>query len=515
MRRLLLAFFALFLTTPAAANWHEARTKHFIIYSQQKPDDLRAYAERLERFDTAVRKVRGMEDPPLTDGGKLTIYILPTVTDLRRLAGVSVDSGILGYYMGRASGSVAFFSNREERSSGRQRAEDRIRPEHVFQHEYMHHLQLSDQRYPFAPWFVEGTAEFFGTADVREDGTVIIGAPPLARGWSVLEGVGLTFEQLLAAVPAKDQLQLSSIYGRGWLMTHYLALEPSRRGQMTKYLNAKRSGTPPLEAAKLAFGDLSQLGRELTRYSRTNFQAFPVPPGPRPEVAIRQLTAGEDAIMGVRLRSENGVNRKTAPGVAADARRIAAAYPNEPFVQGVLAEAEFDAKEYAAAIAAADRALAVQPNNVQALVYRGMAMMELAKADPAKADWAEIRRWFVRANRSDVENAEPLWLFYQTFKEAGQQPTKAAIEGLLYAQALAPQDRDLRMATVHRLLTDNKPAEAEAMFTTLVFDPHLPPKKQATLSEVLTKIKAKDSKGALSLIEAEEARRKAEAEKED
>jgi tetratricopeptide (TPR) repeat protein len=514
MRRLLLAFVLLFVTSPALANWQEARTKHFIIYSQQKPDDLRAFAERLERFDAAVRAVRGMDDPPLTDGSKVTIYLLPSVVHVRELAGAPPTSGILGFYIGRAEGSVAFLSYRERRERASITRDDiGIPPEHVFQHEYMHHLMLSDQKTPLSPWLIEGTAEFFGTADVEADGGVKIGAPPQARGWAVLENEGLSAEQLLTSVPAKTPLERESVYGKGWLLTHLLAFDKARAGQLTRYLNAMKAGSKPLEAAAAAFGDLKQLDRDLVRYARSNFQAIRVAPRARPEVAIRALNAGESTIIPVRMRSDRGVDKKSGAEVAADARRIAAAHPNDPFVQGVLAEAEHDVKNYDAAIAAADRALAVQPNNVQALIYRGRSMLEIAKKDPAKANWADIRRWFVRANRADVENAEPLWLFYQTFAAAGQAPTKSAVDGLLYAQALAPQDRNLRLAAVRRLLQDNKPAEAEPMFATLVFDPHLPIARQPVLMSVLDKIKAKDSSGALKIIDEEEAKAKAEADK--
>ena len=515
MRRLLLALMALFLAVPAHANWNEARTRHFIIYSQQKPDDLRAFAERLERFDRAVRVVRGMEDPPLTDGGKVSIYLLPSVVQVRELAEASPNSGILGFYIGRAAGSVAFLSYRERRERASITRDDiGIPPEHVFQHEYMHHLMLSDQKTPLSPWLVEGTAEFFGTAEVENDGGVKIGAPPQARGWAVLDNQGLSAEELLASVPAKTPLERESVYGKGWLLTHLLAFDKNRVGQLTKYLNAMKAGSKPLDAARTAFGDLAQLDRDLARYARSNFQAIRVAPGPRPEVTIRAMNAGESAIIAVRMQSDRGVDRETAPEVAADARRIAAAHPNNPFVQSVLAEAEFDARNYEAAIAAADRALAAQPNNVQALIYRGRAMMELAEKEPAKADWAEIRRWLVRANRADVENAYPLWLFYQTFAEAGQAPTKSATEGLLYAHALAPQDRNLRLAAVRRLLEEKRVAEAEPMFATLVFDPHLPIALQPTMTSVLDRIKAKDAPGALKILAEEEAKQKAKAEAE-
>ena len=39
----------------AQAAWHEARSNHFIIYADMGPGELKQYAERLERFDQAVR----------------------------------------------------------------------------------------------------------------------------------------------------------------------------------------------------------------------------------------------------------------------------------------------------------------------------------------------------------------------------------------------------------------------------------------------------------------------------
>jgi hypothetical protein len=55
--RFLFAAAAVLLTTavPVSAAWNQAKTRHFIIYSKQKPAELKAYAERLERFDAVKR----------------------------------------------------------------------------------------------------------------------------------------------------------------------------------------------------------------------------------------------------------------------------------------------------------------------------------------------------------------------------------------------------------------------------------------------------------------------------
>ncbi|WP_344706490.1 hypothetical protein [Sphingomonas swuensis] len=507
MRRFLLASVLLLGTSPAAAAWQEARTKHFIIYSEQKTEDLRAYAERLERYDRAVRTVRGMDDPALSDGGKVTIFVLPNVAAVQRLHSFS-GSNVLGFYLGRAEGSVAFVPSR---IGARTRVE--IDADHVFQHEYMHHLQLSDQKSPLASWMVEGIAEFFGTAGVDEDGTVRIGAPPQVRGYMVLEDVGFTTEQLLTGQTPKNAIERESVYGKGWLLTHYLAFDKARAGQLTRYTTALGRGEKPLAAANGAFGDLKKLEAELEKYARGKFNGLNVPPGPKPEVTVRPVSEGQAAIMAVRMRSERGVDKSSAPGVASSARAIGQRYPGDPLVQGIVAEAEFDAKNYPAALAAADRALAADPNNVQAMIYKGRTLAAMAKEKGASADWAEVRRWFIRANRADTENAEPLYLFYQTFADSGQAPTASAKEGLYYAQALAPQDMGLRLAAVRQLLQDNKVAEAEPMFAAIAFNPHLGPSQQTKLAEVMALIRARDGKAALAMIEAEEKKAKEEAAK--
>src|SRR5688500_19829848 len=108
--------FASFLVVQGAAaqaGWSEAKSDHFIIYSEQNPAELNAYASRLERFDQAVRVARKMEDPPLGDSTKLTVYVLRNQREIEQLS----SSGVAGFYIPSASGSVAYVST--EKSSGK------------------------------------------------------------------------------------------------------------------------------------------------------------------------------------------------------------------------------------------------------------------------------------------------------------------------------------------------------------------------------------------------------------
>jgi tetratricopeptide (TPR) repeat protein len=494
---LVVALAALALTTPAGAEWHRAQSEHFIIYSDDEPRRLTEFATRLEKFDKAVRLVRGMDDPPLTDSRRLTIYALPNSGAVSKLAG---SSYVRGFYSGRADGSVAFVPRR----SGGGDWWD-IDAEAIFFHEYAHHLQLQYSSMALPVWFTEGFAEFFATAEVKRDGSVLVGAQPGYRVWSFFnDAARLSLEQVLGETYGQlNAAEIDKLYGYGWLLTHYLSFEPSRKGQLARYVQAIQTGMSPLDSARSAFGDLKTLDRQVERYKlakrltgiEVDKKALSVGP-----VKVRKLRAGEATAMDLHIRSRRGVTREIAPPIAADARKIAKLYPDDPFVQEVLAEAEFDTENYAAAEAAADRALASNPNSVNALLYKGRAQMEQARRNPEKADWAGIRQWFLKANKLDTENALPLALFYQSFGAARQRPTKNAVDGLLYAAALAPQDDGLRVVAFQQLLSERRLAEAKRMFAPIAYKPHASAKWRETSGKIMAAINRGDSDEALKVM---------------
>jgi tetratricopeptide (TPR) repeat protein len=379
-----------------------------------------------------------------------------------------------------------------------------LQPQAIFFHEYAHHLQLQNASAVVPTWLAEGFAEFFASAEIRKDGTVTIGKFPQYRWWGVHDRGSIPIEQMVGVTYDKRLTgeQMEALYARGWLLTDYLAMSDSRKGQLTHYLEGIHSGMTPLESAKAAFGDLKVLQHDMDAYSRQltsiDISAKVIPIG---DVAILPLCAGEAAIMDVRIRSKRGVDQRSAPDVATAARRIAADYPNDPAVQGALAEAEYDARNYAAADAAADRALAADPNDVHALIYKGRALMAKATANPKLTDWDAIRGWFLKANKLDTENAEPLALYYESFVAAGQRPTQNAADALLYAVDLAPRDNGVRMTAVAWLLAQNKLPDAKAMLGPIAYQPHLNPEMQELANNIMAAITAGDAKTAIGLLD--------------
>jgi tetratricopeptide (TPR) repeat protein len=487
-------------SVPVHAAWHEAKSKHFIVYADQPQKDLRAFAERLERFDQAVRLVRKMTDPPLTDSNRLTIFVVSNQAAVERLAG---GDGVVGFYAARASGSLAFVPKK----AGSKYDKWDLDAEAVFFHEYGHHLQLQYADMAIPVWVSEGFAEFFAPTQLRDDGSVAIGAPPAYRAQALFMLDDLTLEEMLGARPKFTGTEFLETYGRGWLLIHYLAFNRARHGQLDRYIDDIQKGIDPLVAARSAFGDLKQLNGELYRYLRQKklpqliLSRIQLQSG---VINIRSLTPGESAIMDVHMRSRKGVSKKSARKVVADARKIAASYPGDAAVQTALAESEFDVENYPAAEAAADRALAADPKLFSALIYKGRARMELARKSQSPANWGEIRSWFLRANKVDPEAAEPLMQFYNGYLYAGARPTKNAVDGLLYSLAIAPNDNKLRIIAVRQLLNDGRIADARRYFAPLAFEPHASKVWREASVKVMAALNSSDRSVAIaSLDEAE------------
>jgi tetratricopeptide (TPR) repeat protein len=483
--------FALLLSLllPAAANaaWRQASTPHFVVYSEESADDLRAFATRLERFDQAMRKMRGIPDPPLGPSNRLTVYVVSDVTSVQRLMGGS-SRNLAGFYIPRAGGSIAVVPRR----AGNGGAYD-MSAEEVLLHEYTHHLMFYEYAgAAFPAWYVEGFAEFNGSVEFGRDGSIGFGMPALHRARG-LSG-GMSVERVLtSSADLKNLLDTERFYARSWLLTHYLTFEPSRKGQLSAYLRALNGGQNNLAAARQIFGDLKKLDGELDRYIRRarlpylKFEASELRIG---EISVRDLTPAQDAMMELRIRSDSGVNRETAKPLLARMRKAAAAYPKDSAAQAYLAEAEYDAGNYTEAAAAADRALTSDPRNVDALLYKGRALIAAANAEkkPDSPAWKEARSWFVKANKIDLEHPEPLTFYYQTFVAGGSKPPASAVAGLLKAHDLAPQDRSLRMMVVRQHLADRNIAEAKAALAPVAYDPHGGPmsKMASTLLAMLT-----------------------------
>ena len=484
------------LSSPAAAAWHVAESKHFIIYSEDSPAELAKFTDKLERFDQVGRYIRGMDDPPIGTGNRLTIYVLPNVQAVQKLAG---DPFVKGFYKGRSSGSVAFVPRRTD-------AYNRfaLSADNIFFHEYAHHLTFQAIDRPLPEWIVEGFAEFVSTVRFERDGSIGVGAPPIHRVPGLLRGKSLPLETLLAGNYGKLSPELrESVYGRGWLLIHYLTFDKARKGQLDRYADLIATGVHSLDAAKQAFGDVSQLDRDLNGYLNKRNISYLQLAASRfhsVNIAVRPLSEGAAKVMPFRILSQRDPLPNAREPVAAQVRAVQAQHPGDELVELTLCQAELDAKQPESASAAAERALKANPKNAKAMICRGLALAEQSRklTGPARKEaFAKARSQLIAANKIDTEDPEALAGYYRTYLMEGVRPTPNAIQALHYAADLAPQDIGLRMNSAVAFLAEGKLKEARFTLTPIAYDPHARTLSQIAKS-MIEKIDAGDAKAALA-----------------
>ena len=486
---------ALVSASAANAAWHEARSKHFVIYADENPKELLEYATKLEKFDQAVRAILVMGDPPVGDGNRLTVFVMPTDSDVRKLVGDK--SGFLsGFYKGPVTGPLAYVPKRNGKRPGS------LGSDTTFFHEYAHHLMMQQLDHPYPEWYVEGFAEFLSTPSFGKDGSVGIGSPPQHRAWGLFNGRSLPLEVLIGGTYDKiSNQERESIYGRGWLLVHYLFMGGTRDGQLNNYILALSKGTPAPQAASAAFGDLKQLDKELDAYlMKRRIAAFNIGSGriKVEPIDVRPMTAGTAEVVLLRARMKNGVDETEREPLAAEIRQVQARFPGDELVELTLAEAELRADKPTAAQSAADRALKANPRSAEGMILKGRAIIDQAADAPGDqgAAFSEARRLFIAANKIDPEDPEPLMEFYKAYLREGVMPTKNAIEALHYASNLAPQDLGVRMNSAVAYLNENKLKEARTTLTPVAYSPH-----GGGIAEearrMIERIDAGDAKGAL------------------
>ncbi len=95
-----------------------------------------------------------------------------------------------------------------------------------------------------------------------------------------------------------------------------------------------------------------------------------VPALPAATVTVRPLTLGESALIEFKAITDRNPSPIVAGYLLTDARKAAASFAKDSGAQTILAEIELNAGNNDEAEAAADRALAAQPDNRRAMCYK-------------------------------------------------------------------------------------------------------------------------------------------------
>lgn len=462
----------LLLTSTARAAWLEASSDHFVIYGDQPEKTLAGFAERLELYHAAMSHVLGREQERPSPSNRLTVFVVPTRGRVRELAGGNIQN-LAGVYRPRAGSAIAVVPKLKQGASDYE-----LDGETILFHEYAHHLMYSLTPRTYPRWFVEGFAEFFAGVTFKSDGSVGFGVPPMHRAAELAYAPEVPIRRLLDFDGGvRDRKQgFDSFYGQSWLLFHYLQFAPERAGQLARYQQQLASGVPALVAAQNAFGDLRRLEKDLDLYAnRRKLSIMVVDRGHlnTGSIVVRPLRPGEAAIMPVVMRSKAGVTLEQALGLLPEARQVAGQHPQDAAVLAALAEAEFDADNDDAAIAAADRALAIDPGQINAQLQKGYALYRKAQAGALPpAAWKDVRSQFLRANRIEPDHPVPLVRFYLSFLEQGEPVTRNAVSGLERAMQVAPFDPSLRWLVAQQMISDERLSEASQTLAPLAYSPH-------------------------------------------
>jgi len=466
------AALCLLVSGDALADWNEASSEHFVIYADESEKEIRKYSDRLERYYWAMSAVLPSKKIKLSPSNRVTIYVVKNERIVRKLYGSGTDTRYLqGFYVPRAGGSLAIIPPID--AAGMNPSDSEL----VLMHEYAHHFMSENATYLVPRWYGEGFAEYFATTKFEKDGAIGLGLPAQHRAYELFAANDVSIEQLLDTKLyfAHKSKSYDNFYGRSWLLFHYLFTDPERRKQLVDYLNRLNGGEAELAAATAALGDLKALDKALDKYvQQRKWLYIKVPPDLLKvgQITVRTLSEGEAASMPIRIQSKRGVNEKEAAEVVLEARALAQKYPAEPAVLAALAEAEYDVDDDEAAIAAADKALAVAPGNMTALIQKGYALTRIARETKTDAAWQAARRHFVSVNKIENDHPIPLIYYYRSFLEQGKEPTKAALDGLEWALELAPYDGGVRMMVATRQMQEKRYANAIRTVSPLAHNPH-------------------------------------------
>lgn len=445
MLRRLFLLFALLLPAAASAEWHEATTRHFIVYSDAPEQELRQAATELEKCDHLLRlTLDAPQDVPV----KLKVYLMRDMEAVQETMGAGTGGGVAGYYTATSRGPIAVglrIKDEEDwRGWNRQ----------VLFHEYAHHMMLQHFPSAFPSWYVEGFAEYYGTTKILPNDVIEVGHSASHRRIHASEG-WVPLKKLLTARSYRDiDNEVWAVYAQGWLLVHYLTDNPQRKGQLRKYLTAINRGVDYKTAMDAAFGpDAEELDKELRRYSyrgrlealRITFPGIDVGP-----IQVRQLRAAEAALIRQEIALGRGIYAREAADFAEKVRKIAFRHPDDAHSYAVLAEAERLAGNRAAAEAAVARWLELQPGAPRALALKGRLEAEaLAEAKSPDANrWAEARRLLADARKAAPADPLVLEAFYDVHALDGRLPPPRAQNALFKAMELVPQDDRLRYKVV-------------------------------------------------------------------
>ena len=290
-------------------------------------------------------------------------------------------------------------------------------------------------------------------------------------------------------------------YGQGWAMTHFFTFSKTRSQQLRQYPAAtflrqvprrgrqgvRRSGRAQSGSSRLSHeGQLRDRPVKVPVHQPVIERIEPV--GAAEADLIPETIAFSDVDLGwYRKESDRQRERGQRAATLERIRAKAARYANDPYAQYLLVEAENASGNAAAAEAAVDRLLAIQPGYVRAMIRKSILMSQAAAklSGPARLERAaEARRLAIRANQADANEPLAFVAFYQSFHSIGAPVTLDALTGLEAAVGTLPANTVIRQMLVDEYASQRRWVDAIRMLLPLANELHETPLGQAAREQL-------------------------------
>lgn len=478
---------------PAAAEWRRAETEKFIVYSDGGEAELRRFAQNFELFDRILRFRMGVDaNQPVSR--KLPIYLVSSRSGLTRVR-PGLGANIEGFYIATDEDIFAI---------ARRDSED-----DTLLHEYAHHFMMQNFSYPYPAWYIEGFAEYYGTAEFKND-RVNVGMPNDNRSYWLQGGSWMKMSDLLASRPSASTRNQETYYPLAWLLTHWFMGDPTRERQLEAYLTDVGNGGDPVEAMQRATGLAeTDLRRALRRYMRGGIPAKGILHTFEPAaVSITVLPRSADDLLLLNQRLKIGVAEDRRAETAAEVRRAAARHGDDPFAQRALGHAELHFGDAAEGERVLTTLLERHPDDVEALQLMAAARLKAAgeadDPDRSQALVGEARGFLRRALAVDDSHYATILLLAESRQGAAGYPTANDLKTWELAYAAAPQLAGGRFGLASALIAASRNDEAIALIEPLANSPHGGDAALAARA-LIKQAQGTSADAALAEAEAEEA----------
>ncbi len=490
-----------------ADSWVKSQSDHFIVYSNAPSTVSETFLRKLEVYYFTLHELSRLNQGTASeDSPPFEIYLL---RDRRDMAQVwpDISENVGGFYTYCAEGSAAY-SSYEYNNYG---ARSGIKTGYDFSvlfHEYAHHFMFQNTWTQLPPWYVEGFAEYFSTADIS--GTnVTVGKISPERYMTLEHGGLLDYAVLLRGLPTTastdDQLKY---YAQSWLLAHYIMSSPERLTAFSVYIKAINGGDDPVAAFETAFKvKVADLSHILPAYFEKTAPTFIVSLASLPDAHIQstQMPRSADHLLLWQSALKDCQAQKQKATLLDKIRSEGAHFPDDAWAQRVEARAEIVMGDPSKAqpILEAQHAASAQTAETEYLLGRTYFAEAMAGTD-AKGNMQKARAAFGAAYR--LAPLDPANLYYLSLAQSDVPgfPNANAVNAAVQAAQLAPSVTSYALRAADMLIRTDRMDEAALLLGPIASNPHAPA-FSARIRTVLTAMQAGKPKGELLHLLAEAA----------